>query len=117
MSVLTEFSTECIGDRYCVACQLHYPGDYIDDINTEDLGINLNGLSDRQKIFAVTSRVMELFIGMPLDVLENDDVIKLSAKRILASENVSTEIKFRDNNEIVICYDVMGRTVLTIELS
>lgn len=93
---------------------------YLSEINTENLGISLKGLSDRQKTFAVTHRIMEFFAGLPIDALDNEGVLRVTTKQIFLDDEVRTSIHPRKehyDNRVDIFYELFGQPIITIEIT
>lgn len=116
MSILSNAIERCLCEDFDVKVMLNRPERNYEYINIQELGINEVD-SIQQRIFNITYRIMLLFEGMSVDVLEDDVPLQSSIGRILNRPGYVHIDNESSDTCIIIKYCLEdGAEVLTITL-
>lgn len=117
MSILSDKPEKYICEDYDVSVQLHNPQKNQEYINIQELGLSDKGLTSPQHVFNIPRRLMELFEGMPVDILDNN-VLHSSISDILTQPGWVCIDKEKLMSTILITYhlDEHDEEILTISL-
>lgn len=117
MSILSNKPEKYICDDFEVSVNLHNPQTNQEYINVHELGISGKNPTSPEHIFNITRRLMELFEGMPTEVLDSN-ILQASVSNILLQPGRVLIDKNRLQSTILITYylEKTDNEILTISL-
>lgn len=117
MSILSNKPEKYICDDFEVSVNLHNPQTNQEYINVQELGLSSKNPTSPEHIFNITRRLMELFEGMPMEILDTN-ILQASISDILLQPGWVSIDKNKLQSTILITYylEKTDNEILTISL-